>query len=205
MRINFVSNPSIFSPCTNLSDHSPSQRRSAMMLLSLRPMLNSLLLVTACLVLGAAMGGCNPLPRAPVEGTVTQGAGSHPGIDFGGPPFPMDGKPVVSICQGTVVYVDYGWNNGCGYMVSIQHDSGYKSDYCHLSAINVYYGQVVGSGEVIGAVGATGNAQGAHLHFQFWRNGALQIDYMNGAFPLGQTFVLGQAWGAGLDPVLSCP
>lgn len=168
-------------------------------------MRNAALLTVICGVLGGVLAGCLPLPRAPVEGTVTQGAGSHPGIDFGGPPFPMEGKPVASICTGTVVFAATGWNGGCGNMISIQHDLGYKSDYCHLSRIDVFTGQQVGSGQIIGAVGNTGNSQGAHLHLQFWLNGVLQVGPLNAAFPVGTSFALGQLWGGGLDPALNCP
>jgi hypothetical protein len=168
---------------------------------------NSVLSTVVLCVLGYLLGGCLPLPRAPVEGTVTTPAGAHPGIDFGGPPFPMEGKPVGSICTGTVVFAsgDNSWNGGCGNMVSIQHDLGYKSDYCHLSRVDVFTGQQVGSGQIIGAVGNTGNSQGAHLHLQFWLNGVLQVDALNGGFPLGTTFTLGQLWGGGLNPPLNCP
>ena len=146
-----------------------------------------------------------PLLRAPVDGTVTQGAGSHPGIDFGGPPWPIDGKPVTSVCRGRVVYAANGWNGGCGNMVSVQHENGYKSDYCHLRAVAVYSGQDVGTGQLLGWVGSTGNSTGPHLHLQFWRNGVLLINEMNGAFPYGRTIPQGSAWGAGLNPPLSCP
>lgn len=146
-----------------------------------------------------------PLLRAPVDGTVTQGAGSHPGIDFGGPPFPMEGRPIGSICRGRVVYAANGWNGGCGNMVTVQHESGYKSDYCHMKAVAVSTGQYVGTGQLLGWVGNTGHSYGAHLHLQFWRNGVLLVKELNDTFPVGRLITLGSAWGAGLNPPLSCP
>jgi murein DD-endopeptidase MepM/ murein hydrolase activator NlpD len=38
--------------------------------------------------------------------------------------------------------------------------------YCHLWRVHVAAGQRVAPGEVIGEVGATGLATGAHLHFE---------------------------------------
>ena len=38
--------------------------------------------------------------------------------------------------------------------------------YAHLSTVNVSQGQQVSQGQAIGIIGATGNAQGIHLHFE---------------------------------------
>jgi murein DD-endopeptidase MepM/ murein hydrolase activator NlpD len=38
--------------------------------------------------------------------------------------------------------------------------------YCHLSRVQVVAGDSVTPGQVIGEVGATGLATGAHLHFE---------------------------------------
>ncbi len=162
---------------------------------------------TAALIIIFTIGlACTvTLPRAPVDGTVVQSAGAHPGIDFGGPPWPIDGKPVTSVCRGRVAYAATGWNGGCGTMVSIVHDNGYKSEYCHLSGLAVSSGQIVGTGQLVGWVGSTGKSTGPHLHLQFFHNGVLLVNELNGAFPSGKTVAQGSLWGAGLDPALSCP
>jgi murein DD-endopeptidase MepM/ murein hydrolase activator NlpD len=41
-----------------------------------------------------------------------------------------------------------------------------RTRYAHLSATSVSVGQSVGAGERIGAVGATVNVTGPHLHFE---------------------------------------
>ncbi len=52
------------------------------------------------------------------------------------------------------------------YLVVVNHQNGYQTYYAHLSDIYVYEGQSVAMGEVIGAMGSTGNSTGPHLHFE---------------------------------------
>ncbi len=86
---------------------------------------------------------------------------NHWGIDISG----NTGEGVYATDAGVVVYA--GWNNyGYGNMIMIDHGSGFQSLYAHLSALNVVCGQSVGQGDVIGAIGSTGNSSGSHLHFE---------------------------------------
>ncbi|NJC96387.1 MAG: hypothetical protein C3F07_05540 [Anaerolineales bacterium] len=86
---------------------------------------------------------------------------NHWGIDIAG----NEGEGVYATDAGVVVYA--GWNNyGYGNMIMIDHGSGFQSLYAHLSAYNVGCGQSVGQGDVIGAIGNTGNSSGSHLHFE---------------------------------------
>lgn len=86
---------------------------------------------------------------------------NHWGIDISG----NTGEGVYATDAGVVVYA--GWNNyGYGNMIMIDHGSGFQSLYAHLSALNVVCGQSVGQGDVIGAIGNTGNSSGSHLHFE---------------------------------------
>ena len=64
-----------------------------------------------------------------------------------------------------------GWGNGYGNHVVINHGDGYSTLYAHQSALNVYEGQIVSQGDVIGYVGSTGNSTGPHLHFTVFKNG----------------------------------
>jgi len=52
-----------------------------------------------------------------------------------------------------------------GKYVRVRHVDGTDTLYLHLSQFNVTLNQVVQSGETIGRSGATGLANGAHLHF----------------------------------------
>ncbi len=55
-----------------------------------------------------------------------------------------------------------------GNFVKIKHPDGKKTLYAHLKygSIPVSQGQTISKGEKIGTIGATGNAYGAHLHFE---------------------------------------
>ncbi|OPY58465.1 MAG: Murein DD-endopeptidase MepM [Pelotomaculum sp. PtaU1.Bin035] len=84
----------------------------------------------------------------------------HEGIDLDA----GYGSPVISSAGGTVIAT--GWEGGYGKEVEVSHGSGVVTRYAHLSSINVSTGQQVDRGQVIGLVGATGNATGPHLHFE---------------------------------------
>lgn len=86
---------------------------------------------------------------------------NHWGIDLAG----NTGEAVYATDAGVIVYV--GWNNyGYGNMIMVDHGNNFQSLYAHLSAYNVGCGQSVGQGDVIGAIGSTGNSSGSHLHFE---------------------------------------
>jgi murein DD-endopeptidase MepM/ murein hydrolase activator NlpD len=51
-------------------------------------------------------------------------------------------------------------------LIVVNHGNGYETYYGHLSGINVFPGQVVTQGSVIGATGNTGRSSGPHLHFE---------------------------------------
>lgn len=90
---------------------------------------------------------------------------AHLGTDYGAP----HGTPVKATAAGTVTRA--GTWGGYGRMVELRHAKGITTRYAHLSSIGVRVGQPVGQGEVIGRVGATGLATGAHLHYEFLQSG----------------------------------
>jgi murein DD-endopeptidase MepM/ murein hydrolase activator NlpD len=87
---------------------------------------------------------------------------SHLGLDIEAD----EGAPVYAAGSGIVTQAASGWNYGYGNVVQIDHGNGYVTIYAHLSVINVGTCTPVGQGTVIGAAGSTGNAFGAHLHFE---------------------------------------
>ncbi|MCL2006951.1 MAG: M23 family metallopeptidase [Treponema sp.] len=91
----------------------------------------------------------------------------HTGIDIGG----NSGNPVRAAMSGRVANV--GYNNVYGNFVLINHHSGYRTLYAHMSTVRVRAGVNVASGETIGSVGSTGLSTGPHLHFSVFKDGVL--------------------------------
>jgi len=60
---------------------------------------------------------------------------------------------------------------GYGNYIIIDHGGEISSLYAHCASINVYEGQIVDKGDVIGIVGTTGWSTGHHLHFEIRKNG----------------------------------
>lgn len=97
----------------------------------------------------------------------------HHGIDLSNP----NGTEVHAVADGVVSWAGSGhhseWETVAAYgnTVSIEHDFAYQGQriytlYAHLSAILVGPGERVEAGEVIGLIGATGQATGPHVHFE---------------------------------------
>ncbi|MBN1487548.1 MAG: peptidoglycan DD-metalloendopeptidase family protein [Anaerolineae bacterium] len=105
--------------------------------------------------------------RWPAPGFLSQGYWyGHRAIDIAD----SVGAAIVASDDGYVSFA--GWTDvGYGYLIVLDHSNGYKTFYAHLSNIFVFEGQTVTAGEVIGAMGSTGNSTGPHLHFELRYNG----------------------------------
>jgi murein DD-endopeptidase MepM/ murein hydrolase activator NlpD len=92
-------------------------------------------------------------------------SGYHTGLDFAAP----TGTLIKAIHSGTITQA--GWAGAYGYRTILTLDDGTELWFCHQSSINVSVGQKVGTGDVIGRIGATGNVTGPHLHLEVHPNG----------------------------------
>ncbi len=94
---------------------------------------------------------------------ISRGFGhGHTGIDLMAP----YGSPIRAAAGGTVVYA--GWYFAYGNIVDIRHADGVITRYAHMSefAAAIAPGTPVAAGQVIGEIGTTGRAHGAHVHFE---------------------------------------
>ncbi|TQR61089.1 peptidoglycan DD-metalloendopeptidase family protein [Campylobacter troglodytis] len=90
---------------------------------------------------------------------------AHLGVDYAAP----HGTPVKSSGNGVVSFV--GTRGGYGKTVQIEHGSGYRTLYAHLSRYaKIKKGQKVSQGQTIAYVGSTGLSTGPHLHFGLYLN-----------------------------------
>lgn len=99
--------------------------------------------------------------RDPVHG----GRRFHAGVDIPG----RRGDPVVAVAAGVVTGT--GTRSGYGRTVEITHLDGYSTLYGHNRRLLVREGDVVGRGDIIAELGASGRATGPHVHFEVRRDG----------------------------------
>ena len=106
----------------------------------------------------------------PVSGTIPsrfgrRSSGTHTGLDIA----TSLGTPIRAAASGTVIYSAY--KGSYGHLVIIAHTDSIQTYYAHCSKLLVNVGQQVNQGDVIAAVGSTGNSTGPHLHLEIRVNG----------------------------------
>jgi murein DD-endopeptidase MepM/ murein hydrolase activator NlpD len=90
----------------------------------------------------------------------------HNGVDIGA----AAGTPMRAVNDGLVAYSNNGMR-GYGNSVVLLHADGTITLYAHCRATYVFAGERVRRGQVIAEVGETGITHGAHLHFEWRRDG----------------------------------
>ena len=104
----------------------------------------------------------------PVSGTISSRFGvrsrirssTHTGLDIAC----VTGTPIKVVAGGTVSSVTSG--GAYGNLIKVDHGNGVETWYAHCSKIYATQGQTVEAGDVIAAVGSTGNSTGPHLHLE---------------------------------------
>ena len=100
----------------------------------------------------------------------------HLGVDVAAP----RGTPVTAPAPGKVSFV--GRKFGFGLVVEMDHGSGVRTRYAHLTASMVKAGDEVAKDTFIATVGSSGITTGPHLHYEILVNGR-QVDPLRFRLP----------------------
>jgi murein DD-endopeptidase MepM/ murein hydrolase activator NlpD len=128
----------------------------------------------------SGQGAKKPLMKTPIDGArissrfgmrvhpVLGYTKMHKGIDFAAP----RGTPIYAAGDGVIEKI--GPFSSYGKYVRIRHRAGLETAYAHMNGFKpgLRAGSRVKQGQVIGYVGATGRATGAHLHYEIMLAGA---------------------------------
>jgi murein DD-endopeptidase MepM/ murein hydrolase activator NlpD len=132
--------------------------------------------------LPAGTVGSEPVPGAVVGasfGATGLWARYHTGLDFRA----AQGTPIRSVQAGIVLFAGNS-GNWAGNHVAVLHADGVTTMSSHMSSMAVRPGDQVTAGQVIGRVGQTGRAFGAHLHFEVYPRGVRYGDLYSAINPL---------------------
>ena len=89
----------------------------------------------------------------------------HNGLDISG----KRGSPIIVTADGTVESAVF--DRYFGNIVTVRHNSRYKTAYAHMMKMTVKEGQKVTRGQTVGYMGSTGLSTGYHLHYIVTING----------------------------------
>lgn len=102
----------------------------------------------------------------------------HQAIDIVGYNSSLD--YILAHTKGKIIILQDGYDNmkgstgnaSYGNFVKIEHSNGYQTLYAHMQkGLLVKNGQYVEKGQRLGYMSNSGNAYGAHLHFEVWKDG----------------------------------
>lgn len=108
---------------------------------------------------------------------IVGGLSQHRGVDIAMPV----GTEVRAPASGVVTRVLQGRING--HWFELDHGDGVRTQYCHLSLVEVKRGQRVKAGERVALSGDTGRVTGPHLHYQVKVSGGF-VDPLGSRVPL---------------------
>lgn len=102
----------------------------------------------------------------------------HRGFDISVPA----GSKVYPTQPGIVCFA--GWHKGYGYLVAVDHGTGFVTMYGHNSRLKVKVGQAVDTNTVIALAGSTGRSTGPHVHYEVRRwDGRPTEDFVASTIP----------------------
>lgn len=87
----------------------------------------------------------------------------HSGVDYALNKY----TPIIATGGGEVIFAE--WAAGYGNCIIIKHGE-LTTLYAHIQRFQVVLGDVVKRKDIIGYVGATGNADGNHIHYELRKN-----------------------------------
>ena len=126
--------------------------------------------------------GVSPVPGAVIGahfGQYGMWSRYHTGLDFRA----AYGTPIRAVKAGVVLFSGSS-GDWAGNHVAIRHADGKTTMSSHMSSMAVRSGQTVQAGQVIGYVGQTGRAFGAHLHFELYPVGVKYGDVYKAINPV---------------------
>jgi murein DD-endopeptidase MepM/ murein hydrolase activator NlpD len=94
----------------------------------------------------------------------------HTGLDLAAP----SGTPIRGVAAGRIV--SSGYDGSYGLKTVLRLSDGTELWFCHQSDVDVRVGGHVRPGQVIGAIGSSGNVTGPHLHLEVRPGGGDPID-----------------------------
>jgi murein DD-endopeptidase MepM/ murein hydrolase activator NlpD len=130
----------------------------------------------------ASGNGVSPVPGAVIGahfGQYGMWSRYHTGLDFRA----AYGTPIRAVKAGMVLFSGSS-GDWAGNYVAIRHGDGKTTMSSHMSSMAVRSGQTVQAGQVVGYVGQTGRAFGAHLHFELYPVGAKYGDVYKAINPV---------------------
>jgi septal ring factor EnvC (AmiA/AmiB activator) len=80
-----------------------------------------------------------------------------------------EGQNVYAVSRGRVAFAD--WLRGFGLLLILDHGDGYMTLYGHNETLHKHAGDWVDAGQVIAAIGNTGDAPGTGVYFEIRHNG----------------------------------
>ena len=96
---------------------------------------------------------------------------AHDGVDIAGP----IGTEIYAAANGVVIEAEYT-TTGEGVYIVLEHFNGVRTLYSHCSELYAEVGDKVIKGQLIAAMGCSGNSTGSHLHFEIIDRSGTSID-----------------------------